>query len=136
MAAKLRHVSIKVDDLDASTRLYTELFEMKEVGRAGSGIETGAVYLSDGVMNLALIKLAPGDQNWHPEGLNHIGFVVDDLDAAVARAEALGATALKSTWDRATVEAAGGTWEIKMRTPDGVAFDFSQHGWPGNSQLD
>jgi catechol 2,3-dioxygenase-like lactoylglutathione lyase family enzyme len=136
MAAKLRHISIKVDDLDASAKLYTELFELDEVGRAGSGVETGAVYLSDGVMNLALIKLAPGDPNEKPEGLNHIGFVVDDLDAAVARAEALGSTPLKSAYDRATVEAAGGTWEVKMRTADGIAFDLSQHGWPGNTQLD
>jgi 4-hydroxyphenylpyruvate dioxygenase-like putative hemolysin len=134
--AKLRHVSIKVDDLDAAAKLYCEVFEMKEVGRAGPQDTTGAVYLSDGVVNLALIKLLPQYSNWKPEGLNHIGFVVEDMDAAVARAEAHGAVAMTDNLDQATAEAAGATWEVKMRMPDGVAFDFSVHGWPGNSQLD
>lgn len=134
--AKLRHVSIKVDDLEASTKLYTELFELHEVGRAGppSG-ETGAVYLSDGTVNLALIKLSPEWSNFNDPTLNHIGFVVDDMDKAVERAKSLGATVSSDNIDKATAEAVGATWEMKMRTPDGVAFDFSEHGWPGNSQI-
>jgi catechol 2,3-dioxygenase-like lactoylglutathione lyase family enzyme len=133
--AKLRHVSVKVDDLEAAAKLYSEVFEMKEVGRAGPMTNTGAIYLSDGVMNLALIKLLPGASNWNPEGLNHLGFVVEDMDEAIARAEAHGATSMQDNMDKETAAALGATWETKMQLPDGVAFDFSVHGWPGNSQL-
>jgi catechol 2,3-dioxygenase-like lactoylglutathione lyase family enzyme len=64
-------------------------------------------------------------------GLNHIGFVVKDLDDAIDRAEKAGAVA---TVDRDHREA-GATWEMKMKAPSGVAFDLSDHGWPGVSQV-
>ena len=134
--AKLRHVAIRCDDLDWGSKFYAELFELEEVGRAGDGIQGGAVYLSDGVVNVALIKVSPDYPNAKPDGLNHIGFVVPDIDEAVARAERLGATSMTGNMSREEAAAAGATWEVKMKTPDGVAFDLSDHGWPGTSQLD
>jgi len=133
--AKLRHVAINCEDLHWAAKFYSEIFELEEVGRVGNLDKAGAVYLSDGVINVALIKVAPDYPNAKPEGLNHIGFVVKDIDEAVARAEMLGAT---SIMDPASehAKAAGATWEVKMRTPDGVAFDFTNHGWPGISVLD
>ena len=93
-----------------------------------ASLENGAAFLSDGVVNLALIRIAdPNFPNYMPRGLNHIGFVVEDLDATIDRAEALGAV---STVDRNHKDA-GATWEMKMKTPSGVAFDLSDHGWPG-----
>jgi catechol 2,3-dioxygenase-like lactoylglutathione lyase family enzyme len=129
--AKLRHVAIKCDDLHWAAKFYSELFELEEVGRAGDVDDTGAVYLSDGTINVALIKVHDDYCNAKPEGLNHIGFVVDDLDAAVERATRLGAESIVDPAD----EAAGVTWEVKMKTPDGISFDFSNHGWPGISAL-
>lgn len=125
--AKLRHIAINVDDLEKDAQFYTSAFELKEVGRAG-GTENGAIYLSDGVVNVALIKISDPDYpNFNPRGLNHVGFVVNDLDAAIERAEQAGAVA---TVDRDNKDA-GATWEMKMKTPSGVAFDLSDHGWPG-----
>lgn len=129
--AKLRHIAINVDNLDEDAKFYAAAFELEEVGRAG-GSENGAVYLSDGVINVALIKISDPDfPNFNPRGLNHIGFVVKDLDAAIERAEKAGAVA---TVDRNN-RAAGVTWEMKMKAPSGVAFDLSDHGWPGVSAL-
>jgi catechol 2,3-dioxygenase-like lactoylglutathione lyase family enzyme len=125
--AKLRHIAINVDNLDEDAEFYINAFELEEVGRAGSSVN-GAVYLSDGVMNVALIKISDTNfPNYEPRGLNHIGFVVTDLDAAIDRAEKAGAVATVDRNDRA----AGATWEMKMKMPSGVAFDFSDHGWPG-----
>lgn len=132
--AKLRHVAIRCDDLDWGEKFYSELFELERMGRVGTD-EAGAVYLSDGVVNLALIKVAPDFPNAKPDGLNHIGFVVEDIDEAVARAESLGATSMLGNMTREQAALAGATWEVKMKTPDGVAFDISDHGWPGNTQL-
>src|SRR5262245_61426646 len=119
--AKLRHVAINCENLDESAKFYAEAFEMEEVGRVGNMELAGAVYLSDGVMNIALIKITDPDfPNFKPDGLDHIGFVVDDVDKAVERVIALGATAQNDPM----AAGAGATWEIKMRTPDGVGFDL------------
>lgn len=131
--AKLRHVAINCDDLHWAAKFYSEIFEMEEVGRAGDVDVAGAVYLSDGTVNLALIKVTDDYPNALPKGLNHIGFVVTDVDRAVEKAEMLGAVNIV---DESAAAGAGATWEVKMRTPDGVAFDFTNHGWPGISALD
>ncbi|MDE3203907.1 MAG: VOC family protein [Acidobacteriota bacterium] len=130
--AKLRHVAIKCDDLHWAAKFYSELFEMEEVGRAGDVDTSGAVYLSDGTVNVALIKVDREYVNGKIDGLNHVGLVVKDMDEAVARAQSMGVEALVDPHD----QAAGVTWEMKMRTPDGVYFDFSTHGWPGISGID
>lgn len=129
--AKLRHIAINCDNLDEDAKFYSGAFELQEVGRVGTA-ESGAVYLSDGVINVALIKMNdPNFPNFHPRGLNHIGFVVKDLDEAINLAEKHGAVA---TVDR-NHKQAGATWEMKMKAPSGVAFDLSDHGWPGISVL-
>jgi catechol 2,3-dioxygenase-like lactoylglutathione lyase family enzyme len=126
--AKLRHIAINSDDLEADAEFYRGAFELEEVGRAGNVNVAGAIYLSDGTINVALIKIPdPNFPNYLPRGLNHIGFVVDDLDKAIDRAEKAGAVA---TVDRNHRDA-GATWEMKMKAPSGVAFDLSDHGWPG-----
>jgi catechol 2,3-dioxygenase-like lactoylglutathione lyase family enzyme len=129
--AKLRHIAINVENLDEDAKFYAEAFELEEISRVGTA-ESGAVYLSDGIINVALIKISdPNFPNYNPRGLNHIGFVVKDLDAAIDRAEKAGAVA---TVDRNN-RMAGVTWEMKMKAPSGVAFDLSDHGWPGVSQI-
>jgi catechol 2,3-dioxygenase-like lactoylglutathione lyase family enzyme len=129
--AKLRHIAINVENLDEDAKFYSSAFELEEVGRVGTA-ESGAVYLSDGIINVALIKISdPNFPNYNPRGLNHIGFVVKDLDEAIDRAEKAGAVA---TVDRNN-RMAGVTWEMKMKAPSGVAFDLSDHGWPGVSQI-
>ncbi|MBL7500473.1 VOC family protein [Frankia sp. CNm7] len=130
--AKLRHVAIKCDDLHSASKFYSALFEMEEVGRGGDIDKLGAIYLSDGTVSLALIKVDPDHVNGKPEGLNHVGFVVPDMDSAVQRAKSLGVEILVDP----VAEHAGVTWETKMRTPDGVYFDFSSQGWPGISGVD
>lgn len=125
--AKLRHIAINVDDLDRDAEFYTKAFELEEVGRVGKP-DNGAVYLSDGTINIALIRMSdPNFPNYNPRGLNHMGFVVEDLDKAIETAESAGAISLVDPKHRD----AGATWEMKMKTPSGVAFDLSDHGWPG-----
>ena len=129
--AKLRHIAINCDNLDEEAKFYASAFELEEISRVGTA-EAGAVYLSDGIINVALIKMNdPNFPNYHPRGLNHIGFVVKDLDEAIARAEKAGAVATVDPNHRQ----AGVTWEMKMKAPSGVAFDLSDHGWPGVSQI-
>jgi catechol 2,3-dioxygenase-like lactoylglutathione lyase family enzyme len=126
--AKLRHIAINCDDLEASAKFYTSAFDLEEIGRAGDILSMGAIYLTDGTVNVALIKIdQPDFPNAKPEGLNHIGFVVDDVHAAIAQVESVGAVSVSGP----PPEGAPTTWETKMKTPDGVAFDLTAHGWPG-----
>ena len=127
--AKLRHVAINCEDLEAEAQFLKDAFDLEEVGRAGDVTKAGAIYMSDGVMNIALIRIPdPNFPNYNPQGLNHIGFVVEDLDAGIDSAEAAGA---KSMVDRDNKDA-GVTWEMKMKSPSGkFDFDLSDHGWPG-----
>jgi predicted enzyme related to lactoylglutathione lyase len=131
--AKLRHVAINCDDLEADAKFFKKAFELEEVSRVGT-MQNGAIYLTDGVMNIALIKMSdPNFPNYNLRGLNHIGFVVKDMDKAIARAEAAGAVSAIDA--KAKPEGAGATWEMKMKGPSGVDFDLSDHGWPGISVL-
>ena len=82
--AKLRHVASNCEDLEGEAQFFKDAFDLQEVGRAGDVTKSGAIYMSDGVMNIALIRIEDPDfPNYNPQGLNHIGFVVEDLDAAV-----------------------------------------------------
>ena len=126
--AKLRHIAINAENLEEEAKFYTSAFELEEVGRVGDMAVAGAIYLSDGVMNIALIKISDTNHpNYLPRGLNHVGFVVTDLEASIDRAEKAGAVA---TVDRSHRDA-GATWEMKMKAPNGLDFDLSDHGWPG-----
>ena len=134
---KLRHVAITCDDPVKSAEFYKSVFEMEEMYRIGlEGDKEGALYLSDGTMNLALIRITdPEFPNYRPKGLNHIGFIVPDLEDAVARAKDMGAQTTLSGQD--IVE--GEDWEYKMVGPDEVQldlYDVKVRGWPGISALE
>jgi catechol 2,3-dioxygenase-like lactoylglutathione lyase family enzyme len=129
--AKLRHLAIKSRDPDASAEFFRKAFDFDEVGRTGSpGGQGRAIYLSDGTMNVAIFELnVSGLPNDEPEGLNHFGVVVEDLDETMALLEGLGAVCVQAP-PEGDVPA---TFETKFVTPDGVGFDISTHGWPGIS---
>jgi len=135
--AKLRHIAIQCDDPEVSAKFFIEALEMKEMSRIGfKNGGSGVIYLSDGTMNLALINITdPNFPNYGRKGLNHIGFVVKDLDEAVAKATAHGAETERTGHQIR----AGEFWEHKMVSPDGVQFDLYDvkgRGWPGISALE
>ena len=49
--AKLRHIALIVPDPEESAKFFEAAFDLKRAGTARRGI-----YLSDGVMNVALLK--------------------------------------------------------------------------------
>ena len=53
--AKLRHVAINCEDLEGEAQFFKDAFDLEEVGRAGDVTKSGAIYMSDGVMNIALL---------------------------------------------------------------------------------
>lgn len=128
--ARLRHFAISVKDLEASARFYSQVFDLKEVGRESNEIGSG-VYLSDGVINLALLSFNGERGSGLKDaksfaGPHHFGFQVDDLADAQRRIEAAGGTFFFDFGEEQK-----GNFERKFKDPDGVNFDISEHGWVG-----
>jgi catechol 2,3-dioxygenase-like lactoylglutathione lyase family enzyme len=129
--ARLRHIAVCVRDLENSAKFYRDVFELREVGR--ETIEIGsAIYMSDGVINLALLNFASSKGNdiqgdpTKAVGANHFGFQVDDLAETQKKIEAAGGKFFFDLGDERK-----GNFERKFKDPDGVVFDISQHGWLG-----
>jgi catechol 2,3-dioxygenase-like lactoylglutathione lyase family enzyme len=129
--ARLRHFAVVVRDLDKSAKFYEDVFGLKRVGQEKLDF-AAAVYLTDGVINLALLnyfgKRGSGlDDPKSFVGAHHFGFQVDDLAAAQKRIEAAGGTFFFDLGNDAEKE----NFERKFKDPDGIIFDISKKGWLG-----
>jgi predicted enzyme related to lactoylglutathione lyase len=128
--ARLRHFAVCVRDLEKAAKFYETVFDLKRVGR--EDIEIGsAIYMSDGVINLALLNFSgkKGNDLDNPigaVGANHFGFQVDDIKETQKKIEALGGTFFFDLGEERK-----GNFERKFKDPDGVVFDLSEHGWIG-----
>jgi methylmalonyl-CoA/ethylmalonyl-CoA epimerase len=116
--AKLRHIAIIVPDPEASAQFFEKAFDFKRVGKARRGI-----YLSDGTVNVALLKIEDPKEKI---GIYHFGMWVDDLPEAEKKATEAGATYLAG---RPT--SPNSFYECKYRDPNGIVFDLTHNGWAG-----
>jgi catechol 2,3-dioxygenase-like lactoylglutathione lyase family enzyme len=124
---KLRHVALVVQNLEESARFYEAAFEM----RRAFEVEGVAIYLTDGIMNLAVLNYEKVNREGAPtadgvRGTHHFGFRVADLAASQERIEALGG---KYCFDLGDPN--GMNFERKFRDPEGIIFDISEKGWYG-----
>ena len=129
MAARLRHFAVVVKDLQKAARFYETVFELKRVGEETLDFAS-AVYLTDGVINLALLNYkgerGSGLKNAKDfVGAHHFGFQVDDLTETQKRIEAAGGQFFFDLGNDAEKE----NFERKFKDPDGIIFDISQKGW-------
>ena len=74
MANRIRHIAIIVPDAEEAAKFYEQALGFKRAGNARRGI-----YLSDGVINVALLTKEHENEKL---GLYHFGVWVDDLDAS------------------------------------------------------
>src|SRR5271154_3269066 len=117
MATRLRHIAIIVPDPEKAATFFEQAFGMTRAGTARRGI-----YMSDGVMNVALLRTEGSEK----PGLYHFGMWVDDLDEADKAVTQAGGTYLAG---RPT--SPNSFYEAKYRDPNGVVFDLTHHGWAG-----
>jgi catechol-2,3-dioxygenase len=113
--AKIRHLAIKTLDPEKLATFYEEVFDFKVLNRD----ETGAVYLSDGYLTLALLRNR-GDV---PSGLNHFGFTIEDTDEI---SEKLVKAGVAAPTKRPAIRPYA---EHRATDPDGNPFDISVHGY-------
>ena len=110
------------------------MFGLKEVGQARAG-----VYLSDGYINLAILKSRAEDAGESPRdtagyaGIHHLGFMVDDIGDACRKLDAAGATLMTNRTDVRHSATTGprSYYEVKYRGPDNQEMDVTETGCIG-----
>ena len=126
MAARLRHIALCVKDIDATADFYEKAFDMKRT-KKHEGKTAWAVYMSDGVVNLALLQYKSEVGSGVPSGwtgIHHFGFQCDDLPAQQKQIEKAGS---KFFFDLGVPEDEG--FERKFKDPNGIVFDINWKGW-------
>jgi catechol 2,3-dioxygenase-like lactoylglutathione lyase family enzyme len=113
--SKIRHLAIKTKDPARLAKFYEEVFGLKVIHTERSG----AVYMSDGYLTLALLRNR-GEAT--PSGINHFGFQVDNLGEVEKKL---------AKWEEPMAErpATRPFAEYRAMDPDGNLFDISAHGY-------
>ncbi|HLH22701.1 MAG TPA: VOC family protein [Chloroflexota bacterium] len=115
----IRHIAVCAEDVRGLADFYKATFGMDEVGGVNPGDGKFAVFLSDGYINLAILPARGGK-----EGINHLGFQVDDIEATGRVAKEGGAQTGIAPRPRD-----GRYAEFRFHDPVGTPVDLSEAGW-------
>lgn len=119
--AKIRHIAIKTKSPAKLAKFYEEVFGLKAI----HSDETGAIYMSDGYLTVALLRNR-GEAT--PSGINHFGFTVDNVEEIEKKLQAFEEPLTKRPSNRPFAE-------YRAMDPDGNLFDISVHGYD-HAELD
>jgi lactoylglutathione lyase len=117
--SRIVHLALKVDDLERTTQFYREVFGFAEMSTDRVRDHTSR-HLSDGTIDLALIKYDAGTQSSESraagEGpcIHHFAVEVADLGAAEKRIRALGCEIISDP----------GVVPVKFRAPGGTVCEI------------
>ena len=122
---KLRHLGIASSDPWKTADFYIKAFGMRKIGEINPNhVGAAGVYLTDGVMNITIIKFKTDDYAGEDFGkdfvsLHHIGFRVESHEQARKAIEAAGG---KYMWP-------GGLDHQKYRDVDNLIFEVTAEGF-------
>jgi catechol 2,3-dioxygenase-like lactoylglutathione lyase family enzyme len=116
--AKIRHISYRAEDVDAIAEFFIDAMGVTLVQKR----EDGAVDLTDGSINIAILPLAANRSR--SSGLDHIGFSAEDDQEQIRRVEFAGGV----------TEPTRSPYETKFKGPEGIVVDVGR--WPGAAALD
>jgi lactoylglutathione lyase len=121
--SRIVHLALKVDDLERTTQFYREVFGFSEMATDRVRDHTSR-HLSDGTIDLALIKYDAGTQSAESrasgEGpcIHHFAVEVADLPGAEKRIRALGCEIISDP----------GVVPVKFRSPGGIVCEIVPEG--------
>ena len=122
--ARIKHIALATEDPAKTAAFYKENFGLKELHRKPADTGADGVWLSDGYIYFAILKVGNPDVSTNlPPGatgtVDHIGFYVDDLEESCAAIE------------RANAKEMPNTSEVnrKYADPDGIMLDLRFRGW-------
>jgi catechol 2,3-dioxygenase-like lactoylglutathione lyase family enzyme len=130
----INHISIRADNPMAVAEFYEKIFELKE---AETYRDDGSICMTDGKVKLLLRPRDNALYRGLREGLDHVGFKVENLKAAADDLDALAASSPESAARKLTVGLHGQLIENDFRKcclgqhfisdPDGVLIDMSEN---------
>ena len=122
--ARIKHIALATQDPAKTAAFYMENFGLKELHRKPADTGEEGVWLSDGYIYFAILKLGnPDVTTTVPPGatgtVDHIGFYVDDLEESCAAIERADAKEMPNT----------SAVNRKYADPDGIMIDMRARGW-------
>ena len=124
---KLRHIAYRAADVEGMAQFFAQSFDMAIAQRRTNG----AIDLSDGVINVTILPLVSARQDGQPQhqGIDHIGFTVEDENESRKKLIAAGGTELN------TINLGGvANYEVKFLGPENIIVDFGH--WIGAAPID
>ena len=122
MSSIIKHIAIKVDDLEAATKFYEEVFGFRQ---RNTGSRDGHIsrHMTDGYVDFAIMKYESeqtSEATLAGEGprIHHFGIEVDDRQAFAEKIRAAGGEILSKPDANA----------LKFRAPDGTIAEIVVRG--------
>jgi len=131
MMAKVDHIGIATRSIDAAGRFYAEVLGLAVAKRetVAGGLKVAFIPVGEAKIEL----LEPGSENdniarfleTRGEGIHHLAFAVDNVEAALAQAKAAGYTLI----DEKPRQGAGGALIafLHPKSTGGVLVEFCEH---------
>lgn len=126
---KIKHIGITTNDPGATADFFINTFGLVEVARAP---DNKSAILSDGYINVTILKFRYDRYGGGYPGLHHLGFQVEDIDQTGEVIEREGGHEL-TEWNKTygNREGTPDNWigEKKYMTPEGISLDVNRTGW-------
>ena len=124
--SKIRHIAYSSADVETMANFFVNALGMTITQRR----KNRAIDLSDGTINITVLPMLQAGPNGEParQGVDHIGFTVEDDAEASQRLESAGAKKI------ATIELGSPAhYEAKYKGPEGIVVDIGK--WVGTEPV-
>lgn len=125
--AKIRHIAYRVADVEKMASFFVGALGMTITQRR----KNRAIDLSDGTINITVLPMLQAGPNGEPphQGVDHIGFTVEDEEKAFRVLEDAGARKI------ATIQLGSAAhYEAKFQGPEGIVVDIGH--WIGTAPIE
>ncbi len=125
--AKIRHVAYRAADVEGMANFFVNALGMTITQRR----KNRAIDLSDGTINITVLPMLQAGPNGEPprQGVDHIGFTVEDEEKAFRVLEDAGARKI------ATIQLGSAAhYEAKFQGPEGIVVDIGN--WIGTAPIE
>ena len=126
---RIKHIGIATNNPDECADFYINAFGMIEVERS---TDNEWAILSDGYINMTILKFKYVRYGGGYPGLHHFGIQVEDLDQShtlIEEHSGIELTEWNETYGNAEGTADNWVGEKKFMSPEGVALDVNPSGW-------
>src|SRR3989338_7010236 len=123
---KARHIAYRAADVEGMANFFVNALGMTITQRR----KNRAIDLSDGTINITVLPVVQAGPNGEPphQGVDHIGFTVEDEEQACRLLEGAGARKI------ATIELGSPAhYEAKFQGPEGIVVDIGH--WIGTEPI-